>query len=236
MPADKAPARGPSVIESEPPFAGPIFGDRIDLARSYVSILVRDSDRLGLLGPREFSKIWSRHVAHCAILASELDQVAPPNPSGLGFSNSTSGGDCLDIGSGAGLPGIPLAIALPARHFTLLEPMERRAAWLRATVNELGLSNVDVLRERAEEHRKKYRIVTARAVAPLRNLITLAEPLLSQDSQSAGLFIKGQNAAAEIAEAGKVIQRMNRGHPQLLILGRELGADSLTVVRIQGSE
>jgi 16S rRNA (guanine527-N7)-methyltransferase len=114
--------------------------------------------------------------------------------------------------------------------------MERRAAWLRATVNELGLSNVDVLRERAEEHRKKYRIVTARAVAPLRNLITLAEPLLSQDSQSAGLFIKGQNAAAEIAEAGKVIQRMNRGHPQLLILGRELGADSLTVVRIQGSE
>jgi 16S rRNA (guanine527-N7)-methyltransferase len=222
-------AAGNFLLQPEPSNLGSIFGNRIDLAREYVAILARDSERLGLLGPREFPKIWSRHVAHCALLASQVSQTEPPESV---LVNPGDQGDCLDIGSGAGLPGIPLAIALPSRHFTLLEPMERRALWLQSAVEELGLSNVSVVRQRAEEHRTTYRVITARAVAPLRDLIKLAEPLLSPDSGSAELFIKGKNAEAEIANSNKVIQKANLCEPELLILGRELGAEPLTVVRI----
>lgn len=213
-----------SLLEAQPQYASKLFGDRLPIASEYVRILARDSDRLGLLGPREFPKIWSRHVAHCALLSELVGEQEP--------TRSANIGDVLDLGSGAGLPGIPLAIALPQRRFTLLEPMERRADWLRRTSVELGLENVEVARERAEEHRLTHHIVTARAVAPLRKLVVLAAPLLATDPGSALMFIKGKSAAAEIEDAAKAVQRAKLAPPELFILGRELQAEPLTVVRM----
>ena len=230
LPADRSGDNSITLtLEAEPKSAEKLFGPRIERARRYVEILARDSERLGLLGPREFPRIWSRHVAHCALLADTVARAASSNSAELG---SGLEGDCLDIGSGAGLPGIPLAIALPDRHFTLLEPMDRRAQWLHTVIEELGITNASVVRQRAEEHRVRYRVITARAVAPLKNLISLAKPLLSPDPRSVELFIKGQNAEAEIAESSKIIDKENLAKPELLILGRDLGVEPLTVVRI----
>ncbi|MEY4452911.1 MAG: hypothetical protein RIT51_589, partial [Actinomycetota bacterium] len=122
-------------VEKEPAAALSVFGDRIELARSYADALARDSDTLGLLGPRELEILWSRHILNSAVVA----QLVP------------AGKTVADVGSGAGLPGIPMAIAQPNAQFTLIEPMERRSDWLRSQVEELGLDNVEVLRARAEE-------------------------------------------------------------------------------------
>lgn len=216
-------------LEPEPPYAHVIFGTRADIARDYVRILGRDSERLGLLGPREFHKIWSRHVAHCGLLGQLL---RPPGSDIERGAQHQAEADIIDLGSGAGLPGIPLAIAMPGRHLTLLEPMERRAQWLKSVVAELGLENADVVRERAEEHRRKYRVVTARAVAPLRKLIPLAAPLLSQRLGSELLFIKGKGAEQEILDASKAVQRAKLQTPEVFILGRDIEAEPLTAVRI----
>ena len=216
-------------LEPEPPYAFSIFGTGLDVARNYVQILRRDSERLGLLGPREFSKIWSRHVAHCALL---VELLRLPETGSEPREQSSTGGDIVDLGSGAGLPGIPLAIAMPGRHLTLLEPMERRAEWLKSVLAELGIDNADVVRERAEEHRGTYRVVTARAVAPLRKLIPLAAPLLSRESGSKLLFIKGKAVEQEILDASKVVQKAKMQTPEVFILGRDLEAEPLTVVRL----
>jgi len=110
-------------IEQEPAAAAGIFGSGIDLARAYTERLAADSETYGLLGPRELPKIWSRHVINSALLS----ELVP------------DGSLVADVGSGAGLPGIPMAIAQPKAHFTLIEPMERRANWLLSVVNDLGL-------------------------------------------------------------------------------------------------
>jgi 16S rRNA (guanine527-N7)-methyltransferase len=135
--------------ELEPQVASDIFGDRLPLARAYAAALVRDSDLLGLLGPREMPKLWTRHVLNSAVVA----ELVPP------------GKTVADVGSGAGLPGIPMAIAQPDAHFTLIEPMERRSDWLRQITAEIGLTNVTVLRARAEEVGEAFDLVTARAVS-----------------------------------------------------------------------
>ena len=223
-------------LEEEPEYLSGLFGDQIQKARDYVRALARDSDRLGLLGPREFPRIWSRHVAHCALMAELIEpsvpNIQPASAELIQLPPVPSPPDIIDVGSGAGLPGIPLAIALPGRHITLLEPMERRAEWLVETVRELSLDNVEVVRARAEEHGRQYRLVTARAVAPLRKLIPLVVPLLSHELTAELLFIKGENAEKEILDASKVIQRAKLGSPELLILGRALEAEPLTAVRI----
>lgn len=236
-------------VETEPGYAQVLFGERTEIARGYVSILVRDSERLGLLGPREFPKIWSRHVAHCALLGELI--AAPEGVTGAaqadintdaqrihheGRSSVHAHNDIVDIGSGAGLPGIPLAIAMPDRHLTLLEPMERRADWLRSTIAELGIMNADVVRQRAEDHDGQYLVATARAVAPLRKLVALVAPLLSGEEDAAMIFIKGRSVEQEIADAAKVIQKAKMGSPEVFILGRELQAEPLTAVRISRSK
>lgn len=99
------------VVEAEPRSAAEIFGERLALARKYAQLLADNSDTLGLLGPRELEKLWTRHILNSAAVA---ELISP-------------GSSVADIGSGAGLPGIPLAIALPASEITLIEPMERRA-------------------------------------------------------------------------------------------------------------
>jgi 16S rRNA (guanine527-N7)-methyltransferase len=204
-------------IEPEPAAAAAIFGPGIDLARAYTNRLAKDSETFGLLGPRELPRIWSRHVINSALL-SEL----VPDESLV-----------ADVGSGAGLPGIPMAIAQPKAHFTLIEPMERRANWLSAVVEDLGIKNIDVIRARAEEvSRTDFDIVTARAVAALDKLLKLLTPLTRGSNLKTVLALKGSRAPEEIAEAKPRLQRLGFGEPDILTLGLGKAPETATVVRI----
>lgn len=204
-------------IEQEPAAAALIFGDGIELARAYTHRLAQDSETFGLLGPRELPRIWSRHVINSALL-SEL----VPDESLV-----------ADVGSGAGLPGIPMAIAQPKAHFTLIEPMERRANWLSTVVQDLGIKNIDVIRARAEEvSRTDFDIVTARAVAALDKLLKLLTPLTRGSNLRTVLALKGSRAPEEIAEAKPRLQRLGFAEPEIMTLGLGKAPETATVVRI----
>ncbi len=204
-------------IEPEPAAAAEIFGAGIDLARAYTNRLATDSETFGLLGPRELPRIWSRHVINSALLS----ELVPDETL------------VADVGSGAGLPGIPMAIAQPRAHFTLIEPMERRANWLSAVVSDLGIKNVDVIRARAEEvTRTDFDFVTARAVAALDKLLKLLTPLTRGSNLKTVLALKGSRAPEEIAEAKPRLQRLGFGEPEILTLGLGKAPETATVVRI----
>ena len=190
------------MIEPEPPIAASLFGDRIELARDFTRELGERGEELGLIGPLEPARLWSRHVLNCVLPAPLL------RPGLVG-----------DIGSGAGLPGLVLAIARPDVDFVLVEPMERRVEWLRAESLRLGLNNVRVERARAEdaplvEHLDQ---VTARAVASLSKLIPLTAPLVRRGGEL--LFMKGARVDDEVAAAAKQIRAARLSHPEVLVLG-----------------
>jgi len=200
-------------VELEPAVAKEIFGERIELARAYAAALAKDSDTLGLLGPRELEILWSRHILNSAVVAQLV----------------ADGKTVADVGSGAGLPGIPMAIAQPNAHFTLIEPMERRSDWLQLQVDQLGLTNVEVLRARAEEVGNVYDIVTARAVSNLSKLLRLTVDLIRSGGEL--LALKGAKAGEEIAEAQKLAKKLKIEGFDLLTVGAEYLADPTTVVR-----
>jgi 16S rRNA (guanine527-N7)-methyltransferase len=199
--------------EAEPVQAAAVFGERIDLARGYAAALVRDSDLLGLLGPREMPRLWSRHILNSAVVA---ELVAP-------------GKTVCDIGSGAGLPGIPMAIVLPDTRFTLIEPMERRSDWLISVVEELGLTNVEVLRARAEEVGEAFDIATARAVSALPKLLRLCVPLVRHGGEI--LALKGSKAAEEIEDAKRIQKKMGISSFEIVHAGAGLLTEPTLVVR-----
>jgi 16S rRNA (guanine527-N7)-methyltransferase len=176
-------APGSADIEREPVAVQGIFGDVAPSARRYADALGSAGVQRGLIGPRETGRLWSRHLLNCAVLAPLL-------PAGCRV---------VDIGSGAGLPGIPLAIARPDCRFDLLEPLERRCAFLVEVVTDLVLQNCRVVRGRAEQLVTECGgadVVTARAVAPLARLAGWAAPLLRPGGQL--LALKGASAAAEL--------------------------------------
>lgn len=201
-------------LEPEPPVATTLFGDRIGLARRYAEALADRGVELGLIGPLEVPRLWTRHLVNSALLAPLL------RPGRVG-----------DIGSGAGLPGLVLAIARPDVEFILIEPMERRVEWLQDQVATLGLGNVEVVRARAEEARITPYLdqVTARAVSSLTRLIPLAVPLVKSGGEL--LFLKGSNVAAEIEAAGKVIRKAHLVDVEVVTLGTELGTEVTRVFR-----
>ena len=199
--------------ELEPSVASAVFGDRIEQARGYANALVRDGDLLGLLGPRELPRLWSRHILNSAVV-SEL--VSP-------------GKTVADIGSGAGLPGIPMAICLPENHFTLIEPMERRSDWLKELVVELGLTNVTVLRARAEEVGEAFDIATARAVSALPKLLRLVVPLVRPGGEV--LALKGAKAAEEIEESKRLQKKLGISSFETVYAGQGLLTEPTLVVR-----
>jgi 16S rRNA (guanine527-N7)-methyltransferase len=199
--------------ELEPIEAAAVFGDRIDLARSYAAALVRDSDLLGLLGPREMPRLWSRHILNSAVVA----ELVPP------------GKIVCDIGSGAGLPGIPMAIVLPDTLFTLIEPMERRSDWLISVIDELGLKNVDVIRARAEEVGEVFDIATARAVSALPKLLRMCIPLVRHGGEI--LALKGSKAAEEIEEAKRIQKKLGVESFKIEFAGARLLSEPTLVVR-----
>ena len=177
----ESPGVGPPAAPVEA--AGP-FGDRLHLAEAYVAALADTGVRHGLIGPREVPRLWDRHVLNCAVVADLVPVDAL----------------VADVGSGAGLPGIPLAIARPDLRVVLVEPLLRRTRWLDGVVADLGLANVEVRRARAEALSDSLAVdvVTARAVSRLTTLAGWCAPLL----RPGGLFLalKGSSAAAELAE------------------------------------
>ncbi|NRD26370.1 16S rRNA (guanine(527)-N(7))-methyltransferase RsmG [Frigoribacterium sp. VKM Ac-2836] len=192
-----------STLEAEPDVAATIFGDRIDVVRRYVADLAQHGEELGLIGPLELPRLWTRHVVNCGLLAPLL----------------IAGGRVGDIGSGAGLPGLVLAAARPDSTLILIEPMERRVDWLTAEAERMGLDNVEVVRARAEDIQLDGWLdqATARAVSALSKLIPLTAPLVKTGGQL--LLMKGARVDDEIAAARKVIAR----HHLIDVEARELG-------------
>lgn len=206
----------PPALESEPAIAAALFGDRIELARSYAASLAEHGETLGLIGPREIPQLWTRHILNSALLAPLLH------------------GRVGDVGSGAGLPGVVLAIARPDVEMTLIEPMERRTDWLQSEVDRMSLRNVRVLRARAEELPGSAQLlpldqITARAVSALRTLIPVTAPLVRSGGEL--LLMKGVRAEDEIAAAQKPIRKHRLQHIEVMELGAEHGLDITRVVR-----
>ncbi len=170
-------------VEAEPAGASTVFGDRLPIARAYVRLLCTEGVVRGLIGPREPTRIWTRHVLNSASIAGLLDP----------------GIRVVDVGTGAGLPGIPLAVARSDLHVDLLEPLDRRTRFLHLAVEDLHLDRCRVVRARAEDAvpgAGNADAVTSRAVAPLHRLAAWCAPLL----RAGGVFLamKGESAAAEL--------------------------------------
>lgn len=201
-------------FEAEPAAAVAIYGDQIDQARSFAQTLANDSDELGLLGPRELDKLWSRHILNSAVVA---ELVRP-------------GDKVADVGSGAGLPGIPMAIARPDAEFVLIEPMERRSSWMLEVVEDLGLKNVRILRSRAEDVTEQdFDIVTARAVAALDKLLKMCVPLLKPGG--ALIALKGSKASEEIANSKKLEKKLGISSFEILVCGEKFLSEPTSVVK-----
>lgn len=178
-------------LEPEPAAAAAIAGDRIDALREFASGLGARGEQLGLIGPLEPPRLWTRHLLNSAVLAP---LVAP-------------GSSVADIGTGGGMPGLVLAIIRPDARFRLIEPMERRCAWLNEQIDRLELQNTEVLRGRAEEYHGAFEVdqVTARAVTALRRLVPLTAPLLRDGGEM--LFLKGASVQSEIDAAEKALRQ-----------------------------
>ncbi|MFD6398679.1 16S rRNA (guanine(527)-N(7))-methyltransferase RsmG [Nocardia sp. NPDC060249] len=180
--------------ELEPPAAAArVFGDRLDIARRYYAALATAGVERGLIGPREVPRLWERHILNCAVIGELIDE----------------GASVVDIGSGAGLPGIPLAIARPDLRITLVEPLLRRTIFLSEFIEEAGL-DVTVVRGRAEQsgvikEAGGADVVTSRAVAPLAKLAHWSLPLLRDHGRM--LALKGTSAAEELERDGAELIR-----------------------------
>jgi 16S rRNA (guanine527-N7)-methyltransferase len=204
----------PAELEAEPAAAADVFGDRIGLARRLASDLERYGETLGLIGPLELPRLWTRHLINCALPAPLF------RPGRVG-----------DIGSGAGLPGLVLAIARPDVSFVLIEPMERRTAWLEDEAERLGLDNVEVIRSRAEDAPVVESLdqVTARAVTALSKLIPMTAPLLKLGGEM--VFMKGERVAAEVDAAARVIRKNKLRDVEVLVLGEGVTTEVTRVFR-----
>jgi 16S rRNA (guanine527-N7)-methyltransferase len=203
--------------EAEPAEAAAVFGENIAQARMFFDLLVRDGDLLGLVGPRELPKLWSRHILNSAVVAELVED----------------GQLVGDVGSGAGFPGIPMAIMRPNVRFVLIEPMERRSSWLAdVVVPELGLQNVKVLRGRAEEAPlRNYDVVTARAVSALPKLLRMLAPLAVKGGQI--LALKGSKAKQEIDDSLPLVKKLKLDSFEIVTVGENFLADPTTVVRVR---
>ena len=206
---------GPLAQLAPPPSeqARELFGERLAPAATYADLLAGAGVERGLIGPREVPRLWDRHLVNCGLLGPEL----------------ATGDAVADVGSGAGLPGLVLAILRPDVQITLIEPMLRRSTFLLEAVDHLGLTNVTVRRDRAEDARDlagSFDVVTARAVAPLEKLAGWTIPLLRTGGRL--LALKGSSAAEELTAAGAVLRRL--GAPDAMV--RSLGPteDPTTVV------
>lgn len=192
-----------------------MFGGAVEQAEHYVDMLFTRGSEWGLIGPREQGRLWTRHVLNSVAIASLL-------PEGLHL---------VDVGSGAGLPGIPLALARPDLGITLLEPLQRRAEFLELAVDELGLEErVRVVRARAEQHEETYEVVTGRAVGSLQKLIPWCAPLMDDDGEM--VLLKGASAPDEVRSAQKQLNQA-RLSAEVLSVRAHPSSEATTAVRLR---
>ncbi|MBP2389907.1 16S rRNA (guanine(527)-N(7))-methyltransferase RsmG [Aeromicrobium fastidiosum] len=189
-----------------------MFASRLHLAEQYADILSTDGVVKGLIGPREVPRIWDRHVMNSAVVVPRVPQ----------------GATVADIGTGAGLPGLVWAIARPDLHVTLVEPLLRRTTFLDQAVADLGLTNVEVLRSRAEDVGRTFDVVTARAVAALDKLARWCMPLVAPGG--ALLAMKGRSAVEEVEVATATLHRL--GATSIVVASYENGDVPTTVVEV----
>ncbi|WP_459970063.1 16S rRNA (guanine(527)-N(7))-methyltransferase RsmG [Nocardioides pyridinolyticus] len=190
--------------------------ERLPLAERYAGLLATDGVVRGLIGPREAPRLWDRHLVNCALLA----ELVP------------AGSTVCDIGSGAGLPGLVLAIARPDVQVTLVEPLLRRTTFLEEVVAELGLDHVEVVRGRADSlhGQRRFDVVTSRAVAPLGRLLDWSMPLVAPTG--ALVAMKGSSVADEVIEAEPELVRWGCAPPEIRVLGEDLAVSTTVALRV----
>lgn len=203
-----------------PEQAAEIFGERLPLAQAYHRSLATDGSTRGFIGPREVERLWERHILNCAVIGEVMEH----------------GARVADVGSGAGLPGIPLAIARPDLDITLIEPLLKRSVYLQEVVDALGLPNVTVIRGRAEEKQVREAldggvdIVTSRAVAPLGKLAGWSLPLVRRGGEM--IAMKGSSVAEELERDAALIRKAGGGRASISTVGDAHLAEPTTIIRV----
>ncbi|AYY15108.1 16S rRNA (guanine(527)-N(7))-methyltransferase RsmG [Actinobacteria bacterium YIM 96077] len=202
-------------VGEPPPAARVVFGARLELARQYTEWLADAGIERGLIGPREVPRLWERHVLNCGVVADLVD------------TNES----VADVGSGAGLPGIPMAIARSDVSVTLIEPMQRRIRFLEETVDLLGLDHVTVVRARAQDHvpPEPFDVVTARAVTKLADLAAWSSSLLRPGGRL--MALKGASVHDELRQAVKTLRRLGASSWTVETVGDGV-VDQATVVAV----
>jgi 16S rRNA (guanine527-N7)-methyltransferase len=219
-PAEAGSGPLPGVAPPPPAEAETVFGPALPLAARYAGLLATDGVERGLLGPREVPRLWERHLLNCAVVTELIPADA----------------EVVDVGSGAGLPGLVIAMLCPSVRMILLEPMLRRTVFLEECVTALGLTNVTVHRGRAEDAVGTVGadVATSRAVAPLDRLV----PWCAGVTRPGGtiLAIKGRDADSELKQAGPVLRRLGVQSADVVKVGQGIVEPPATVVRILTGE
>lgn len=203
-----------------PDVAAGVFASTLPVAEQFTGFLARAGKERGLIGPREVPRLWDRHLLNCAVLTELVPE----------------GSTVCDIGSGAGLPGLVMAIRRPDLRITLVEPLLRRTTFLEEAVHLLGLANVEVVRSRAEalHGTRQFDVVTSRAVASLDKLLDWSMPLARPGGVM--LAMKGSSAAEELAAAVDVLERWGAVEPEVIHIGSDQLSVPTTVVRVEATE
>ena len=201
-------------IEPEPAAAEKLCGEALPTLRLFAEHLAQWGDELGLVGPRERDRLWTRHILNSALVAHKLGP-----------------GTLIDIGSGAGFPGLVIAAMRSDIQCVLIEPLGRRAHWLREEADRLGLKNVVVRNERAEEAAGHViaDYVTARAVSALKTLVPLAAPLLRAGGEL--VLMKGQQSEDELRDAASVLVTWGVTNPRIESPGPEFNTEETRIFR-----
>lgn len=215
--SEDVPRETPSVPEVA---RGVFASDRLALAERYTELLATEGVVRGLIGPREADRLWDRHVLNSAVLGEAIP----------------SGSRVCDIGTGAGLPGLVVAITRPDVVMTLVEPLLRRTTFLDEVVAELGLDRVEVVRGRAEDlhGQRTFDVVTSRAVAPLERLLGWSMPLVAPTG--ALVAMKGRSVHEEIAAARDLLSAWQCAEPEVLELGRGVVDPPTTALRVSWAD
>ncbi|RNM12587.1 16S rRNA (guanine(527)-N(7))-methyltransferase RsmG [Nocardioides pocheonensis] len=206
----------PTQTPPAPELARGVFSDALPVAERFAALLATEATLRGLIGPREVPRLWERHLVNCALVTDLVPESA----------------SVCDIGSGAGLPGIVMAIRRPDLSVTLVEPLLRRTTFLDEAVARLGLGNVEVVRARAEavHGTRTFDVVTSRAVAPMVRLSEWSLPLV----RTGGLFLamKGSSVQAELDAAMSAIRSGGARLDEVVVLGDDLIEPPVRVVRV----
>lgn len=207
---------GPTQTPPAPELARGVFADALSIAQRFAVLLATEATVRGLIGPREVPRLWERHLVNCALITDLVPE----------------GSSVCDVGSGAGLPGIVMAVRRPDLAVTLVEPLLRRTTFLDEAVASLDLENVEVVRSRAEALHgiRTFDVVTSRAVAPMTRLSEWSLPLV----RTGGLFLamKGSSVQAELDAAMSAIRSGGARLDEVVVLGADLIEPPVRVVRV----